>query len=356
MITVDIVMPTGGSRGGVEYVIKAWTQSLISQKYNLRIFHITPGQIDYLDGYPKQWTIPITDSGEFHLDMKYCAEKYAYFVHEMGKPDICIATWIPLVTSACKSVINSLNLNTKLFSWLHSGIDIYKQLGWGGIEHLSFADHHLCISINNQDKILDTYPDASTFLIGNPVNPVHIPNYSPDDHTLCFIGRISQEKRLDVILNALFLAKDKSWKLLIAGTGDCSDSMKTLAHELNIQDRVEFLGWQEDPFHAVNSASILLIASDYEGFSITALEASSIGMTVITTPVSGCTDYIIPGLNGYFYDNSNPQNLADILDYLSDKKIPLCNRDSCAKSIYPYVSENYFKKVDNIINSVYYSL
>lgn len=352
MTTVDIVMPAGGSRGGVEYVIKAWTRSFLSEKYNLRIFHITPGNIDYLDGYKKQWTIPISSFENFNLDMKYCAEKYAYFVQKMGIPDVCIATWIPIVTSACRSVFDSLNANSKIVSWLHSGINIYKQIGWGGIEHLAFADCHLCISKDNQNMILEAYPDAQTFLVGNPVYPANITDYLPDDRTLCFVGRISDEKRLDIILKALSLSKDRSWKLLVIGSGDRSDDMKKLAQQLELHDRVHFLGWQEHPFHTARRAAALLIASDYEGFSITSHEASAIGMTVITTPVSGCTDYIIPGINGYFYDNSNPRNLADILDYISDGKLPFCDPLSCIRSVEPYMADNYFKKIDDMIQYI----
>ncbi len=349
MKTVDIVMPHGGSRGGVEYVINSWTKSFISTKYDLRIFHTIPGNEDYLDGYAKQWSIPINDIDNFRLDMEYCADNYAYFINKCGPPDLIIATWIPLVTSACRSVCESLGLNSKIISWIHSGINVYKQMGWGGIEHLAFADFHFCISQNNRNDILRAYPEAKAFLIGNPVKKIDVTNTSPDKHTLCFVGRIDKEKRLDVILNALALASDKSWKLLVAGTGTLHEEMIALSNDLGISKRVSFLGWQENPWEAVKEASTILIASDYEGFSITALEASSIGKTVISTPVSGCTDYIEVGKNGYFFDNNDPQNLASILDFISEGKLPICDRELCRKSVSPYVLDNYFERVDKYL-------
>lgn len=350
MKIIDIVMPQGGSRGGVEYVINAWTKSIISSRYELRIFHFLPGTSDYLDGYSKQWTMALPETGEICLDLKYCVERYAWFVENYGAPDICIATWIPLMTSVCSAVRDMLDLNYTIISWLHSGIHVYKQMGWGGLEHLKYADYHFCISEKTQNDIVGIYNDAKTFVIGNPVKPVEIQDYSPDNRTLCFVGRIDKEKRLDVILKALAITNDKTWRLLIAGDGRQYEEMKKLSYDLMLSDRVEFLGWKSDPWTAVSTASILLIASDYEGFSITALEASSIGMTVISTPVSGCIDYISPGLNGYFYDNNSPQNLANILNYISEGKLPVCDRKACCESVSSYLWDNYFKHVESCLN------
>ncbi len=192
MITIDIVMPTGGSKGGVEYVINAWTKSQISKKYNLRIFHISPGEMDYLDGYEKQWTMPLDSPERKSLDVEYCAKCYGAFVSEFGSPDICIATWIPIVTSACNIVREKLRLNYIIISWLHSGIEVYKNLGWGGIGHLLFADYHFCISKKTENDIIKAYPDAKTFVIGNPVKKPDISNETYDNRRICFVGRISK--------------------------------------------------------------------------------------------------------------------------------------------------------------------
>ncbi len=351
-MTIDIVMPTGGTKGGVEYVLNSWISSDISQLYNLRFFHVTPGNTDYLNNYPKQWFLPIQDTANFVLDLQYCAEAYSHFIDECGAPDICIATWIPLLTTACYIVKENHKSDMKIVSWIHSGIDVYKQSGWGGIEHLQHADYHLCISGSIQGDILAAYPNAITFLIGNPVNSVALDSYTPDAHTLCFVGRLSSEKRVDIILKALANAKDKSWKLLIAGEGSETEKLMELSNRLGLKSRVSFLGWQEHPWEAVCEASALLIASDYEGFCISALEASSLGMTVISTPVSGCTDYIIPGENGFFFDNRNPVNLTAILDFISSGKLSLCNQEQCRKSVEPYLKANYFNHVSNILKII----
>lgn len=349
---IDIVMPTGGTKGGVEYVLNEWIRSDISKQHELRFFHITPGTVDYLNNYPKQWFLPIQDPDNFHFDLQYCVDAYSRFIKECGEPDICLATWIPLLSTACHIIKDSLHLNMHIVSWIHSGIDVYKQSGWGGIEHLQYADYHLCISGKIQSDILNVYPNAKTFLIGNPVHNKNLAGYLPDDRTLCFVGRLSEEKKVDVILRALAGTEDKSWKLLIAGEGPKEEQLLDITKNLGLNNRVSFLGWQNKPWEAVCKASALIIASDYEGFCISALEASSLGMTVISTPVSGCTDYIIPGNNGYFFGNGNPADLTAILDFISTGKLSFCDQDLCRKSVKPYLRDNYFKHVSDILNDI----
>ena len=351
MKTIDIVMPTGGSRGGVEYVINAWTKSAISNLYNLRVFHISPGPCDYLEGYEKQWTMPLSETGETKLDVEYCARCYGSFVSQYGPPDICIATWIPIVTSACKVVRTKGDYNFIILSWLHSEIDVYKKQGWGGLEHLAFADYHLCISKKTEKEIKSSYPDAKTFFIGNPIKMPHKENRVGDERLICFIGRISKEKRLDIILNAIASAKDNHWKLKIIGDGDEKEKMMGLAKTLEIDNRVDFTGWKDNPWDYVGASTVFIVASDYEGFCVTAHEASALGMTVITTPVNGCIDYIVPGKNGYYFDGSI-KNLTEILDYISDGMLPLCDKNNCEDSVLPFMSDNYFLKLKKIFESI----
>lgn len=52
MIRIDILCPTGGKNGGIENIIRLWTQNLIQDEYDLRVIHMTPGTA-YLHGYEK---------------------------------------------------------------------------------------------------------------------------------------------------------------------------------------------------------------------------------------------------------------------------------------------------------------
>ena len=43
MITVDILSPVGGSKGGIENVIRLWKGNLDKDVFRLRVIHMAPG-------------------------------------------------------------------------------------------------------------------------------------------------------------------------------------------------------------------------------------------------------------------------------------------------------------------------
>ncbi len=353
MITVDIVMPVGGSAGGgVETILYGWSRNLPDDEINLRFFHITPGPADYLKGYKNQWTLPMPEGGMDKLTSEYCTKAYAYFIQEEGAPNICLATWIPLVSLSCRVVRDSLELSFPIISFIHSVLSAYEPYGFGGIRELLAADGHICISKLIENEILAADRNAFTLNIGNPIEPVLISDYCPDDRTLCFAGRLTPEKNVDYIIKAMAKAKDKSWKLLIAGEGVFMDSLKQLSKDLGVEDRVVFLGWLEKPWESMKKARFCVLASDYEGCNGTTREASSIGMTVISTPVGGVVDYIVPGVNGYLYSKEKVENLTMILDGISDGMLPICDADACKKSVEPYHTDKYFANIKNIFKSL----
>lgn len=353
MITVDVVMPTGGSAGGgVETILYEWSRNLPNEEIRLRFFHISPGQADYLKGYKDQWTLPMPEEGMDKLTLEYCAKAYAFFIQQQGAPDICLATWIPLVSLACRAVRDSLNFCFPIISFIHSVISAYEPYGFGGLKELLSADCHICISKIIENEILSADPSAITLNIANPVNPIVMHDYKPDNRTLCFVGRLTPEKNVDYIIRAMVKAHDKNWKLLIAGSGSLMESLKQLSKELGVEGRVTFLGWLEKPWESMKKARFCVLASDYEGCNGTTREASSIGMTVISTPVGGVVDYIVPGVNGYLYSKEKVENLTMILDGISDGMLPICDADACKKSVEPYHTDKYFANIKNIFKSL----
>lgn len=348
MITIDIVMPTGGSHGGVENAVKSWVRHLNPSRFTVRVFHISPGKEDYLEGYDKQWVLPLPDDVDT-LTVKYCAEAYLTFLKELGAPDLCVAAWIPILSKACAVARKVMKLQIPVISWIHGDPVILERIGWDNTRDMLFADAHLCISGKIESALRSANPDAVTFMIGNPVTATGVIDYHPDDRTLCYVSRLVYDKRTELALEALTLAKSDEWKLLIAGDGPESERLQSMAKTLSLADRVSFLGWQNPPWPACSNAHGLVITSAHEGFSLAALEASGIGMTVISTPVSGCTDYIVPGQNGFFFAHDDARGLADILDAISDGVLSWCDPAVCKESITRFSEKNYFEQLPLIL-------
>lgn len=95
---------------------------------------------------------------------------------------------------------------------------------------------------------------------------------------LLFVGRLSPEKNVDLLLKAWakIAPRYPEWKLEIAGSGNMQDNLLQLVGELKIP-RVQFHGHVEDVGSLYNRAEYLALPSKHESFSCVVLESMAYG-------------------------------------------------------------------------------
>lgn len=345
-IVVDIVSPYGGKEGGIEDVIRAWTRHLNKDIFDLRVMHMTPG-IAYLDGYEKAFFLKGENE---NVDASYCASGYNLLIEQYGAPDICIATNTPFMSMSCAAVRKQNSLSFPIFSWVHSEIKRYQEAGQGGVSEMLCADRHLVLNNSMEKEILSADPDAVIYNIGNPIlhELPQVDYVNPDK--LVFVGRLSEIKRIDIILEAIYKAKSE-WYLDIIGDGEIRNEVEGWIKLLGLEKRVRVLGWQKNPLPYMADALALVSASDYEGFMITGAEALAMGKPVIGTPTEGLLEYVKDGINGFFFDFGAANALTDILNEIAFEMRSIPSPLVCADSVKKYLSENYFKNIEQILTS-----
>lgn len=112
-----------------------------------------------------------------------------------------------------------------------------------------------------------------------------------------FVGNEWQGKGLGLAIEALVHAK--AWKLFVVGTGD-EDRYQARADALGVGARVLFAGCVEDPAPFYCAADCFVLPSIYETFSLVTYEAAAAGIPLLVTRVSGVTDLLVEGENGWF--------------------------------------------------------
>ena len=143
-----------------------------------------------------------------------------------------------------------------------------------------------------------------------------------------FIGRLSPEKGVDVLLRA--------WALLqapggpgaaeprrgpaptceIVGDGPERAALEALAGELGVADSVRFAGAlpRDEALGALASASLLVFPSLwYETFGLTILEAASQGVPAVVTDIGGQSSLVRDGVTGRHVPPGDPAALAEAL-------------------------------------------
>jgi len=141
---------------------------------------------------------------------------------------------------------------------------------------------------------------------------------APTDKVLLFLGRISQEKNIDELLNVLasYLPQKPNVKFLLVGDGSEMDALKQLSQELGISEQVIFAGkkpWNEigDYYHL---GDIFINASQSETQGLTYIEALASGMPIVAKADRVLDDVLIEGENGFsFTDKTSLLSALDML-------------------------------------------
>jgi glycosyltransferase involved in cell wall biosynthesis len=131
---------------------------------------------------------------------------------------------------------------------------------------------------------------------------------------ICTVARLTEQKGVDILIRAFaeVVKKHPDAVLDIAGDGPERKSLQKLSEDLNIIDRVCFLGSQnaEQVKDTLKNNGIFVLASRWEGFGISLIEAMAMGMTVIGSAVDGIKEIIEHNVNGLLFERENVQALA----------------------------------------------
>jgi glycosyltransferase involved in cell wall biosynthesis len=129
------------------------------------------------------------------------------------------------------------------------------------------------------------------------------------------VGRLADEKGFSYLLKAFSLIKEKLHeKLVILGEGPDKQKLKELANDLGIQERVVFLGFQNNPYKYMKNAKIFVLSSLYEGFPNVLIEAMACGAPVISTDcTSGPGEIIENYKSGILVSPANEKALAEAM-------------------------------------------
>ena len=115
--------------------------------------------------------------------------------------------------------------------------------------------------------------------IYNPINSNEINNKKKEEISLkepyiLLVGRFCEAKRQERMLEIFYKGKFyEKYKLVFCGTGDLEKEIKNKTKQLGIQDKVVFLGWQDNIYKWMSKCEILVSTSDIEAFPMTLIEA-----------------------------------------------------------------------------------
>jgi N-acetyl-alpha-D-glucosaminyl L-malate synthase BshA len=127
---------------------------------------------------------------------------------------------------------------------------------------------------------------------------IHVSNFRP-------------VKRVDAVIEIFDrICREVSAHLLMVGDGPELDAASRLASERGLQDRVHFLGEQDQVLPLLSIADVFLLPSAQESFGLAALEAMACEVPVVASDVGGLPEVIDHGRNGFLHPPDDLDGMA----------------------------------------------
>jgi teichuronic acid biosynthesis glycosyltransferase TuaC len=176
----------------------------------------------------------------------------------------------------------------------------------------------ICISERVREQVLEgTGPSCRTSVVYNGVDPGL---FSPGSEQSCggpsvlSVGNLIPIKGHELLIRAVgSLAPDfPALTLEIIGDGSERSRLQVLAQQLQISERVRFLGRQsrQQVATAMRRCTVFALPSRYEGLGCVYLEAMSVGKPAIGCRGQGIAEVIQHGSNGFLVGPDNERELT----------------------------------------------
>lgn len=189
------------------------------------------------------------------------------------------------------------------------------------------------------NRIVSNNPiSQSSFLfrcLANIKRAVEIPNaisvaidgqwcasHNADGLKFFYAGRLTEQKNVSYLLDALSNLNARNWSLTVCGQGEDETALKKQCSDLGLDHKITFLGYREDVHKLMLQHDLLIIPSKFEGMPNIVAEAMKVGLPCLLSDIPAhrwiVSDYKIP-----LFSLSDNQSLVRVIEEVFCGKIDL---------------------------------
>ena len=167
---------------------------------------------------------------------------------------------------------------------------------------------------------------APSLVLGNAIafarEPRPTPTPAPERFVLLFVGRLSPEKNLALLIRAFasFTRRFPFAELWLAGAGPQRQALEELAARVGVTERVSFLGHMPnaDLANCYRAADAFVLPSLFETQGMVCVEAMQFGKPlVVSDGIVSCRELVDEGGNGFLFDHTSEDDLVRKLEQLA---------------------------------------
>ena len=152
-----------------------------------------------------------------------------------------------------------------------------------------------------------------------------------NEKILIHVSNFRPVKRVPDVIKIFALVREKvASRLILVGDGPERSECERLCRELGIMEYVKFMGKQDSLPEILSIADLFFMPSQSESFGLSALEAMSCGVPVISSSVGGLPELNLHGETGYIAEFGDVERMARyaIELFSEDKKYKLFQKNA----------------------------
>ncbi|MBQ8783398.1 MAG: glycosyltransferase family 4 protein [Clostridia bacterium] len=177
--------------------------------------------------------------------------------------------------------------------------------------------------------------------------------FSPNEKLLIYVAELNANKNQGMLIRMMSELKTTKARLLLAGADNFNGEYQRLAKELNVDDRIEFLGHREDVEKLLKMSDICVASSLREGLPVNIMEAMATGLPVVAVDNRGHRSLIRSGIDGFLVKANDIASLAVLVDSLfNDKALYKSISTNAQESIKRFSKEAVFIQMEKVYSKL----
>lgn len=292
--------------GGIETVVRALMSHLRRRGFEADAMHIAPENRlaqEKLDD-SRVWRVPLYPNRLLGITPQIRSILRRYDILHVHDPQLMAISGNVLFHGRGQKKVLST----------HGGYGHTSQHGWGKAVHWRsvtapiLSQYDCVLASSHSDFELFQTKAAHVRLAPNGVNVEKFlaiePAAVPDARRWIYWGRLSRNKRLDLLIDLVAQARERELRidLLIAGNDfdGLEATLRARIHARQLESQVRMAGMLSDGelLREMANRTVFVTASEHEGFGLSVIEAMAAGLMVVCRGMPPLNAFVRPGENG----------------------------------------------------------